>query len=65
VPNRSDDHSRNRPDEEVPPQIRLGPYRIQRCPVHERVEIVHQVDPSTLSPTERAQAALYPAGRIP
>jgi hypothetical protein len=45
--------------------IRLGPFRIERCPVHDRVEIVQQVDPSTLSDAERAQAARYPAGRIP
>jgi hypothetical protein len=45
--------------------IRLGPFRIQRCPVHNRVEIVQQVDPATLTDAELAQAARYPAGRIP
>jgi hypothetical protein len=45
--------------------IRLGPFRIQRCPVHDRVELVRRVDPDTLSSKERAAAARYPAGRIP
>jgi hypothetical protein len=45
--------------------IRLGRYRIQRCPVHGRVEVVQRVDPATLSSAERAQAALYPAGWVP
>ena len=45
--------------------IRLGPLRIQRCPIHRRVEIVRQVDPATLSDAERAEAARYPAGPIP
>ncbi|GAA6525385.1 hypothetical protein [Intrasporangium sp. DVR] len=45
--------------------IRLGRYRIMRCPVHDRVEVVHVVDPATLTPQERAAAASHPAGRIP
>ena len=45
--------------------IRLGPLRIQRCPVHHRVEIVQQVDPATLSDEEHTAAARYPAQPIP
>jgi hypothetical protein len=45
--------------------IRLGPLRIQRCPVHRRVEVVHPVDPATLSDAERTEAARYPAEPIP
>jgi len=45
--------------------IRLGPLRIQRCPIHRRVEIVQPVNPATLSDAERAEAARYPAEPIP
>jgi len=45
--------------------IRLGPLRIQRCPIHRRVEIVQLVKPATLSDAERAEAARYPAEPIP
>jgi hypothetical protein len=45
--------------------LRLGPLRIQRCPVHRRWEVVKPVDPATLSDAERAQAARYPAEPIP
>lgn len=45
--------------------LRLGPLRIQRCPVHGRVEVVQLVDPTTLSDSERAEAARYPAEPIP
>lgn len=45
--------------------VRLGPYRIMRCPVHDRVELVRMVDESTLTREELAQAASYPPGRIP
>jgi len=34
--------------------IRLGPLRIQRCPVHRRVEVVQLVDQATLSDAARA-----------
>ena len=45
--------------------LRLGPLRIQRCPVHRRLEVVQPVDPATLSDAERAEAARYPAEPIP
>jgi len=45
--------------------VRLGPLRIQRCPVHRHVEVVQPVDPATLSDAERAEAARYPAEPIP
>jgi hypothetical protein len=45
--------------------LRLGPLRIQRCPVHRRWEVVQTVDPATLSDAERAEAARYPAEPIP
>jgi len=45
--------------------IRLGPLRIQRCPVHDRAELVRRVDPATLTREERAAAARYPAQRMP
>lgn len=45
--------------------LRLGPFRIQRCPVHHRVEVVQLVDPTKLSDAERAEAARYPAEPIP
>ena len=45
--------------------VRLGPYRLQKCPVHRRWELVQRVDPTTLSGEERAAAARYPAGRLP
>ena len=45
--------------------IRLGPLRIQWCPVHQRVELVRRIDPRTMTPAERAQAARYPARPIP
>lgn len=45
--------------------VRLGPYRIMRCPVHDRVELVRMVDESALTREELEQAARYPAGRIP
>lgn len=45
--------------------LRLGPWRIMRCPVHDRVEVVHIVDPASLTPQERAAAATHPAGPIP
>jgi hypothetical protein len=32
--------------------IRLGPYRIQRCPVGGHWSVVTMVDPSTLTPLE-------------
>jgi hypothetical protein len=37
--------------------IRLGGTRIQRCPVHHKWERTWKVDPSTLTPDERAAAA--------
>jgi hypothetical protein len=45
--------------------LRLGPLRIQRCPVHRRLEVVQPVDPATLSDAERTEAARYPAEPIP
>jgi len=46
--------------------VRLGlRFRLQRCPVHHRWEIISQVSPETLTPHERAEAARHPAGRIP
>ena len=45
--------------------IRLGVFRIQRCPVHARFEVVRRVDPDTLTNEERAAAARYPADPIP
>lgn len=45
--------------------LRLGPYRIMRCPVHGRVEVVHVIDPATLTPQERAAAAAFPPEPIP
>lgn len=45
--------------------IRLGPYRVQRCPVHNRLELVHRVDPDTLTAQQRAAASRYPPGRVP
>ncbi|HEX2705481.1 MAG TPA: hypothetical protein VHM65_06960 [Candidatus Lustribacter sp.] len=45
--------------------LRLGPLRIQRCPVHRRVEFVQLVDPATLTDADRAAAARYPADLIP
>jgi hypothetical protein len=44
--------------------VRLGSHRFQRCPVHRRFELIRQVEPSTLSRGERAEAAKYPAGRV-
>jgi hypothetical protein len=45
--------------------IRLGRFRLQHCPVHGRWELVERVDPDTLTSTQRAFAARYPAGPIP
>lgn len=45
--------------------VRLGPVRIMRCPVHQRVEMVRIVNPADLTPEERASAARYPPGRVP
>jgi hypothetical protein len=45
--------------------IRLGRRRLQRCPVHHRWELVSRVDPATLTDNERAEAARYPAVRLP
>ena len=45
--------------------IRLGPRRLQRCPIHRRWELVAPVDPTMLSAGDRTDAARYPAGPIP
>ncbi len=45
--------------------IRLGPRRLQRCPVHRRWELIRRVDPTTLSDQQREEASRHPAGRIP
>jgi hypothetical protein len=45
--------------------VRLGPYRMMRCPVHDRVELVRMADESTLTREELVRAASYPPGRIP
>lgn len=45
--------------------LRFGPYRIMRCPVHERVEVVRRIDASTLTRAELQEAARYPLNRIP
>jgi hypothetical protein len=45
--------------------VRLGRRRWQRCPVHRRWEMVQRVDEQTLSDQDRAEAARYPAGRLP
>jgi hypothetical protein len=45
--------------------VRLGRRRFQRCPVHHRWEMVDRVDPASLTDEERADAARYPAGRLP
>ncbi len=44
--------------------IRLGARRYQRCPVHQRWEIIRKADPDTLTPGDRAQAAEHPPGRL-
>jgi len=36
--------------------VRLGPARLQRCPVHGKWEKVHRVDTSTLSPEALSKA---------
>jgi len=45
--------------------VRLGRFRLQHCPVHGHWELVERVDPDTLTSTERAFAARYPAEPIP
>ncbi len=45
--------------------IRLGRKRLQRCPVHRRWQIIERVDPASLTAEQRADAARYPAGRVP
>ncbi len=37
--------------------VRLGPYRLQRCPVHDRVEWAVLVPRDRLTPAEIARAA--------
>jgi hypothetical protein len=45
--------------------VRLGSRRLQRCPVHRKWELVQRVEKTTLSDQELAEAARYPAGRLP
>ena len=45
--------------------IRLGPVRIQRCPVHHRWEKTRRVDPGALTPRQLEQARSTIDTRIP
>jgi hypothetical protein len=45
--------------------VRLGSRRLQRCPIHQRWELVRRVDETTLSDQDRKDAARYPASRVP
>jgi hypothetical protein len=44
---------------------RLGPFRIMRCPVHGRVEVVRVVNPADLTAKEQEAASRYPPGHVP
>ncbi|GAB2645177.1 hypothetical protein GCM10027169_11470 [Gordonia jinhuaensis] len=44
--------------------IRLGPTRIQRCPIHHKWEKTRQVDVRELSPSEIADAEAVTDSRI-
>ena len=45
--------------------IRLGPWRIQRCPVGKHFSVVRGVDESTLTPAEIEEARANRDSRIP
>jgi hypothetical protein len=45
--------------------VRLGPWRVQRCPVGRHWTLVWPADVSRLSPAELASAAAVRDGRIP
>src|SRR5699024_11330562 len=45
--------------------IRLGTYRLQRCPVHQRWEMTSIVEDEDLTPEILSEADRYPASRIP
>ena len=45
--------------------IRLGPLRLQYCPVGEHLTFVTPVDPARLSEFERQSAALHDDGGMP
>jgi hypothetical protein len=45
--------------------LRLGPWRIQRCPVGRHWSLVTQVDPATLTDEERSAAAAAKDIRLP
>jgi hypothetical protein len=45
--------------------IRLGPWRVQRCPVGQHWALVWAADVSRLSPAELSTAAALRDGRIP
>ena len=45
--------------------VRLGSERYQRCPVGNHWSLVRWVDPSTLTPEQRAAAAAVRDSRIP
>lgn len=45
--------------------VRLGPWRLQRCPVGHHFSLVTPVDESSLTEEERAQAAAHRDIRLP
>ena len=45
--------------------IRLGAYRLQRCPVHQRWEMTSIVEDEDLTPEILSEADRYPASRLP
>jgi hypothetical protein len=45
--------------------IRLGPWRVQRCPVGNHLTLVRGVDESTLTPGEFSEARAHRDVRVP